>query len=176
MIKRATIFGTAIAVGASMFLFSGRASADDAMSKTDSKFVIDAAQGGMAEVKAGQLAAEKATDPDVKSFAQKMVEDHGKANDELKAAAEKKGIAVPMALDSSHEKMLQKLSKLIGADFDKQYVKDMISDHKDTIELFQKEADKGDDGDLKAWAGQTLPTLQMHLSMIQDIQKKMKGE
>ena len=144
------------------------------LSHGDMKFVNDAAQGGMAEVQAGQIAADKATDPAIKSFGQKMVEDHGKANDQLKEWAQGKNIMMPTQLDSSHQKMIDKLNKLSGEDFDKQYVKDMVSDHKDDVSEFQKFAERGDDQSLKDWAGKTLPTLQMHLAMIQEIHDKMK--
>jgi len=175
MVNRIFSIGTAFAVGAALFFAcSSNAIADDSMAKKDVKFVNDAADGGMAEVAASKMAVDKATDPEIKNFAQKMVDDHSKANDELKAAAEKKGITVSTALSSSHQKMVDKLSAQAGSDFDKLYVKDMVSDHKDAVDLFKKEAQNGEDPDLKAWAAQTLPTLQEHLMMIQDIHKRMK--
>src|SRR4051794_2643240 len=79
------------------------------MSKGDLKFITEAASGGMMEVKAGQLAADKAMSPDVKAFGQKMVEDHGKANDELMAFAKGKGVTMPADLESKHQKMVDKL-------------------------------------------------------------------
>jgi len=147
----------------------------EGMNDADKKFVTDAAQGGMAEVKLGQLAADKASDPDVKSFGQKMVEDHGKANDQLKMLATQKNLAMPSDL-GKHQKTYDKLSKLQGADFDKAYVKEMVDDHKKDVKEFQKEAERGQDHDVKKWAAETLPTLQMHLTMIQDIDKRMNGK
>src|SRR6185312_1533412 len=101
-----------------------------AMNQTnDKKFAMEAAMGGMAEVKKGQLAVEKASNPDVKAFGQKMVDDHTKANEELKEVASKESIDLPTSLDAKQQAMVDKLSKLSGAAFDKAYMKDMVKDH-----------------------------------------------
>jgi putative membrane protein len=138
---------------------------------SDHKFVMDAAVGGMAEVQLGKLASEKATNPDVKQFAQKMVEDHGKANDELKAAASKESIDLPTSLDSKHQATMDRLSKMSGADFDKAYVKEMVKDHDMDVKEFQKEAQNGQNSSVRDFASKTLPTLQEHQKMIHDIDK-----
>jgi putative membrane protein len=143
------------------------------LSASDKKFVMDAAVGGMEEVTLGQLAAQKATDPDVKNFGQKMVDDHSKANDQLKQVASQKGITVPSSLPASKQKDVDKLSKLSGAAFDKAYVSMMVQDHKKDVAEFQKESKNGKDTDIKGFAANTLPTLQDHLKMIQDISAKM---
>jgi putative membrane protein len=143
------------------------------MSAADSKFIKEAAVGGMEEVTLGQLAAQKATDPDVKNFGQKMVDDHSKANDQLKQLAAQKGVTVASALPPSKQKDVDQLSKLSGAAFDKKYVSMMVSDHKKDVAEFKKESAKAKDSDLKSWAGATLPTLQDHLKMIEDISAKM---
>jgi putative membrane protein len=143
------------------------------LSSTDKKFVMEAAVGGMEEVQLGQLAAQKATDPDVKNFGQKMVDDHSKANDQLKQVASQKGITVPSALPASKQKDVDQLSKLSGAAFDKKYVSMMVQDHKKDVAEFKKESTKAKDSDVKGFASNTLPTLQDHLKMIQDISAKM---
>lgn len=143
------------------------------MSATDSKFIKEAAVGGMEEVTLGQLAAQKATDPDVKNFGQKMVDDHSKANDQLKQLATQKGVTVASALPPSKQKDVDKLNKLSGAAFDKAYVSMMVQDHKKDVAEFQKESTKAKDTDVKGFAANTLPTLQDHLKMIQDISAKM---
>lgn len=135
-------------------------------------WVIKHLQGGAEEVRLGQLAATKGTNPKVKEFGKHMVGDHSKAGTELKMLADKKGIKIP-AKDSKSDKDFDKLNKLSGADFDKQYVDMMVADHKADVAAFQKEAEKGSDPNLKAWAGKTLPTLQSHLKMIQEIQSSM---
>jgi len=143
------------------------------LSSADSKFVKEAAVGGMEEVSLGQLAAQKATDPDVKNFGQKMVDDHSKANDQLKQVASQKGITVPSALPASKQKEVDQLSKLSGAAFDKKYVSMMVKDHKKDVAEFKKESTKAKDSDVKSFASTTLPTLQDHLKMIEDISAKM---
>ncbi len=119
-----------------------------------------AAQGGMMEVKLGELASQKAASAPVKEFGAMMVKDHGKANQELKDLAAKKGVTLPSELDSKHQGMVDKFSKLSGDAFDKDYVAE-----------FEKASKSAADPDLKAWAGQTLPTLQTHLTHAQDLKK-----
>jgi putative membrane protein len=143
------------------------------MSAADSKFIKEAAVGGMEEVSLGQLAAQKATDPDVKNFGQKMVDDHSKANDQLKQLASQKGVTVASALPASKQKEVDQLSKLSGAAFDKKYVSMMVQDHKKDVAEFKKQSAKAKDSDLKSFASTTLPTLQDHLKMIEDISAKM---
>jgi putative membrane protein len=150
-----------------------RAHADDAkLSDKDQKYVQDDANGGMTEVMLGKLAAEKATNADVKTFAQKMVDDHTKANDQLKDLAKTKGYEIKDE-GEKEQKMFDKLNKLTGDDFDKEYVNMMVKDHEKAVKEFDDESKNADDADLKKWAGDTLPTLQDHLKMIQDIQSKL---
>jgi putative membrane protein len=143
------------------------------MKSADVKFADKAAQGGMAEVELGQLAAQKASNADVKAFGQQMVDDHSKANDQLKAVASKENITLPNTVDSKDEGLYKKLQGLSGPDFDKTYVKAMVKDHQEDVKEFQKEADKGKDPQIKNFASQTLPILQQHLSKIQSIQSRM---
>jgi len=144
------------------------------VSTADTAFVMKAAQGGMTEVQLGQLAADKGTSQDVKDFGSKMVVDHGKANDELKSIAISKGITIPDKLDAKHQAMVDKQTGLSGTAFDKAYVAAMVKGHKETDALFTKEASSGQDADIKAFAAKTDATVKMHLTMIQDIQSKMK--
>lgn len=139
------------------------------LEKADGDFVVNAADGGMTEVAASQLAQSNATDERVKNFANMMVQDHSKANDQLKKLASAKSLALPSAPSDKHQKAIDDLGKKKGADFDKAYVKMMLSDHKDVVDMFKKEADKAKDADLKTWATSTIPTLQMHLDSIKAI-------
>lgn len=145
------------------------------MKSADAKFADDAAQGGMAEVQLGQLAAQKASNPDVKAFGQQMVDDHTKANEQLKTVATHENMTLPTTLDSKDQKLMTKLQGLSGSDFDRAYVKAMVKDHQEDVKAFQKEADKGKDPQIKNFASQTLPVLQQHLSKIQSIQSNMGG-
>jgi putative membrane protein len=137
----------------------------------DKKFVKEAAIGGMAEVELGKLAQQKASSDAVKQFGQKMVNDHSKANEELKAAATKDGLELPTELDKKHQKLMDKLSKLSGPEFDKAYIKNMVKDHKKDVSEFQDEASKGTMPGIKEFAQKTLPTLEQHLQMVKDLNK-----
>jgi len=143
------------------------------LSASDTKFIKEAAVGGMEEVTLGQMAAQKASNPDVKSFGQRMVDDHSKANDQLKQVAAQKGVTVASTLPPSKQKDVDKLNKLSGAAFDSAYVSMMVQDHKKDVAEFQKESKHAKDTDVKGFAANTLPTLQDHLKMIQDISAKM---
>ena len=145
------------------------------MSAADKKFMMEAAQGGMEEVELGKVAAANASNADVKAFGQKMVDDHSKANDQLKQLAQTKGVTLPTDMSKAQHKDMDKLSKMTGADFDHAYVKMMVMDHKKDVAEFAKESKSAKDSDLKSWAGTTLPTLQDHLKMIQDLSGKMGG-
>jgi putative membrane protein len=140
----------------------------------DKKFVKEAAIGGLTEVELGKLALQKASDSNVKQFAQKMVDDHTKANDQLKQVASKENIQVPDSLDSKHQSHIDKLSKLSGEQFDKAYVKDQLKDHEKDVREFSNEAQGGNDPLVKSFASSTLPTLQEHLSMVKNLNKSEK--
>ncbi len=157
---------------------SKSASSDKSSSKVsaaDKTFVRKAAQGGIAEVELGKLAADKGQSDDVKKFGQKMVDDHTKANDQLKTVAQQKNIALPTEPSSKDKAFKDKLSSLSGAQFDKMYMQHMVMDHKKDVAEFQKEANSGKDQDVKSFAQQTLPTLQEHLKMAQQTNQAAAG-
>ena len=134
-------------------------------------FAVKAANGGMMEVQLGEYASKNATEKSVKSFAAMMVKDHTKANDELKSLAKSKNITLPAAVGSDKTDMMTDLMKKTGGDFDKAYINEMVKDHKNDIDLFQKAADDSKDNDIKAFATKKLPTLKMHLNNVEAIQK-----
>ena len=144
------------------------------LSDADKTFIMKAAQGGMAEVALGNLAAQQGASADVKSFGNRMVNDHGKAGDELKTLATNKGLALPMDLDAEGKKTQDELSKKSGKDFDKAYIDDMVKDHEKDVAEFQKESTAAQDPDLKAWVSKTLPTLQDHLKQAKEVAGKVK--
>jgi len=139
------------------------ASQDGAVPAT---FVKKAAIDGMAEVELGKIAASKAQDEKVREFAQKMVTDHTKANEELASIAKKKGMTVPTQLDAEHKMVLQSLNAKSGKAFDDAYSQHMNADHAKAVALFQG-AVTGADPDLAAFAKKTLPTLEEHKQMAQ---------
>ncbi|MDQ3819804.1 MAG: DUF4142 domain-containing protein, partial [Acidobacteriota bacterium] len=116
---------------------SANTSSTAALSSEDRSFMTEAATGGMAEVELGRLAAEKGQSADVKKFGQRMVDDHSKANDELKQLASKKGVTLPTDLTSEQKSEKEKLSKLSGAAFDKEYMSTMVEDHDKDVKAFQ---------------------------------------
>jgi putative membrane protein len=139
------------------------------------KFVSDAAEGGLMEVELGRLAMQKTGNDAVRNFGMQMVQDHSRANSELKAVAARKHIEVPTQLSSNQKSTLDKLSKLSGADFDKEYMSNMVKDHEADVKEFETQANKGNDPDVKAFAAKTLPTLQKHLQMARDVNNQVSN-
>jgi putative membrane protein len=152
-----------LTVGAAAQMSSGSDTGSSQLSAGDKMFVKKAAQGGMAEVELGKLAADKGSTDDVKKFGQRMVDDHSKANDQLKQIASSKGITVPDDMNAKDKATKARLEMLSGAQFDRAYMNDMVKDHVEDISEFNKEAKMGKDPDVKGFASQTLPTLQDHL-------------
>lgn len=149
---------------------------DDSNRERDADFAVKAADGGMMEVALGRLAQTKGSTAEVRTFGGNMVTDHSAANAELKALAAQKNITLPDTLSQDKQDKYNDLAKKSGMDFDKAYIDFMVDDHKDDIDEFQKEADKGNDPELKNWASQKLPTLRHHLMMAEDAQKMVKDK
>lgn len=176
--------GTTGAAGSSSATTSGSKAAGAGTStkaarNPDQAFVEKAAMGGMAEVELGNLAQQKASSDEVKQFASRMVQDHGKANDELKQIASSKGIDLPTALDKKHRSDVDRLGKMSGAQFDRAYMSHMVDDHKKDVAEFKKASSSARDSDVKGFASKTLPTLQEHLQLAQktnDAVKKADGK
>ena len=135
------------------------------MTSQDHNFIMDAAMGGLEEVELGRVAAQQGMSAEVKQFGQRMVDDHSQANSELMTLASSKGITLPTELDQKHRAEVTKLSAMSGAEFDREYTKMMVSDHRKDVSEFEKQSTRGTDPDLKAFASKTLPTLQEHLRM-----------
>lgn len=129
----------------------------------DASFYKHIAEGGIAEVDAGNLAEEKATDPKVKDFAGMMVKDHTAANDKLKALADSKGIKLPTSASVAQMATEAKLKVLSGQTFDDSYIKGQVKAHQQTIALLKKEIASGQDADAKSFAQSILPTVRSHL-------------
>jgi len=135
----------------------------------DRHFMDKAAQGGMAEVELGQLAEQNGQSQAVKDFGQRMVNDHSKANDELKQLASQKGVSLPTTLDAKDQATKQHLSNLKGEAFDRAYMNDMVKDHKADVAEFKHESMAAHDPQLKEWVSKTLPTLESHLQEAEKI-------
>jgi putative membrane protein len=141
----------------------------------DTHFAKEAAQGGMAEVKLGQLAQHKGVSDSVKNFGERMVDDHSKAGDKLKDLASHENITLPTDISAKDQVIYDRLSKLNGAAFDRAYAKDMVKDHEADVAAFQKEANAGKLDSLKGFASDTLPTLQDHLKEAKEMMKSVAG-
>ncbi len=136
---------------------------DDTKLEDDAAFLVKAADGGMMEVKLGQLAVANAASPAVKQFGQMMVDGHGKANEELKTLAASKNISIPDSLSDKKRDKYNELAEKKGADFDKAYAAYMVEDHKEDIEAYKKAAENAKDAEIKSWAAGKVPVLQQHL-------------
>lgn len=152
---------------------TGMARGNGQLSSQDQKFVLDAAQGGMMEVELGRTAGKNASSSDVKSFGQRMVTDHTKANTKLMTLASNKGVDLPRTLPTDKQKDRDKMAGLSGAEFDRMYIQHMVKDHDKTIALFETQAQKGTDADLRAFAQETLPTLREHKTMVDSLASKL---
>ncbi len=140
------------------------------------EFFKEAASGGMFEVAAGKLAQDAAEDPQVREFGQRMVTEHGKSSDELAELAKKIDMSMPSDMESKHKQTLDSLKEQKGAAFDRTYMREMVSDHRNDIAIFQSYAQNGDNAELKQFAQTTLPMLQEHLQMALEITQAEKAE
>lgn len=186
-ITRNNLLALSLAAGAWMFTACGQkdkpedtkevaeeqneAKFEDTEIENDTEWAVAVADLGMLEVEASKLALERATTPAVKDFAQTMVTDHTKANEELKAAASQKNISLPAALSDKSQKKLNDLREKSGKDFEDAYTDCMVKDHKEAVDKFKKQAEKGEDADLKSWAAGKVATLEHHLEMAKATEK-----
>lgn len=139
----------------------------------DKEFFIITAQANSAEVDLGRMAADKGTNADVKRFANRMINDHGKAIEELKRLAIQKGVALPAVVSKEQSKVAHVLSNKVGKDFDKSYMDQAIRDHENVVKAFEKASTEAKDPDLQRWVAQTLPTLRDHLNAAKQIASKL---
>ena len=147
--------------------------ADDAKVDAESKFLKEAASGGMLEVKLGELAVQQAQNPEVRRFGQRMVTDHTKACKELTSLADKNGITLSKTLNSKHEAVLTKFKDMKGADFDRAYMANMVKDHEEDVADFTKESKNAQSDQVRDFATKTLPTLQEHLRLARTVAAKV---
>jgi len=167
---------TKVADSLNMARADNTTSADQAAvpAEEDSKFAVQAASGGLAEVQLGQLAQEKGTTAAVKDFGRMMVEDHSKANEELKTLAASKNISLPSAPGEEKQKTFADLSAKTGKDFDKAYISEMVRDHEKDVKLFEDAQQTVKDPELRQFVEKTLPVLRKHLEHIQGMEKTAK--
>ena len=160
----ATLGMTLLAAG--LLITVPRANAAIAVSMADKNFILAAAQGGMTEVKLGELAAQNGKRDDVKAFGQMMVKDHSAINDDLKALAAQKGVTLPDSLDAKHQGMVDKMAALTGSEFDDAYIASMIKAHKKDAKEFKAESAATQDADIKSFVDKSIPVVDGHLKRI----------
>lgn len=159
------------ATAALLFGLASLAQAADTVSAAD--FAEEASAKGIAEIETGKLALEKGTHAEVKTFAQAMIDDHTRANDELKALAEKKNLKVSDDAELMNKAKAMILQVRDGENFDEAYANNQVVAHEQTIELYRK-ATASDDAEISAWAKDTLPKLEHHLEMAKDLQTQTR--
>jgi putative membrane protein len=147
---------------------------DDTEREDDIEFAMDAAEGGMLEIQLAELAMANGSSVEVKNFAQTMIKDHSQANEELKALAASKNIVLPTSLSDEKQKDFNDLSTKTGVDFDKAYCDYMVKDHKDDVDEFKKEAEKGEDADIRNWAAGKVSSLEHHLTLAETMKETVK--
>lgn len=183
-LKTRTIVVAALLIGSG--LTTGALAADDmsnppsssTMNSTklgwgDKHFLSNATKSGMEEVAISRVAAERATNPEVKALAQKIVSDHEKTNSQLMQLATADGVDLPSRAEKHDMKVTEKWQKKdMGTDFDKAYLKQMIDDHEDAIDAYRKAA-KSDNSEIASLAGKTLPALQEHRTRAEELRKQL---
>ena len=166
MQNRTVLFGSA-----GLVLFAAAIPAFSAMNSADRQFMITAARTDMIEAHEGQIAADRATQSDVKDLAKALINDHTQDYEQLTILATKTGVKIPKGINAAKDPAIAQLNHLKGAGFDRQFAKDEIVDHRRAVAAFKRESEHGKDPDVKAYATQTLPTLEKHLQLAEECEK-----
>lgn len=141
----------------------GKLSAQSSVSKADRKLYTKLAEGNLAEIAAAKQALAKSNDPQIKTFAQHMIDDHGMAMDQLSTLARNKQLELPAVPDEKHRKMAERMADMSAIDFNSQYAQAMVVDHRATLKLLDKITSSAKDEDLKDLAAKMKPKVQSHL-------------
>lgn len=152
-----------------------RKAAQNKLEHADTSFVKKVAENTKSEMELATLAQQKAADPQVKEFAQKIMTDHQKADEKLKEVAQQEKIDLPDRKSMGETTEKGRLDRLNGADFDRAYMKHMVAEHEQDINDFRKEATNSKDDAVRKFASENLPVLQEHLKMARDINAKVNG-
>ncbi len=139
-----------------------------------SSFLVKAADGGLAEVAAGKIAADKSVNKDVKDFAKEMIRDHEAMNNDVQSLAKKLNITLPASYSEDHQKKIAELGGKTAKEFDKDFIDMMVADHKKMIELFRDASDDNLDPGVRAFVIATVPALEAHLAKAELIQKTLQ--
>jgi putative membrane protein len=145
------------------------------LADVDLDFATEAAQGGLFEVRLGELAAQRSQNPEVQEFGKRMAVDHGQANDTLMEIAGQKGIELPQTLSDDAQETYEDFQERSGEDFDEAYMDEMVSDHEDDVDAFESYVEDAEDSELRSFAEQTLPTLKEHLQLARQTQERVES-
>jgi len=156
-------------VGLSIHLHSGEVD-----KKSDATFVLKASESDLAEIELAKLAMKQSSNTRVREFAARMIKGHTKSSEELAPLAKKHGFALAKEVNSMHKEVCEKLKKTSGADFDREYMSGQVKAHQTAVKLFTQQSKSGQNADLRAFASKTLPTIEEHLKMAQDLAKSEK--
>jgi putative membrane protein len=170
------IHGLSLALAATLAATcsTGLAHAQTADTTTqDKQFVMDASEGSMAEIAQSKVALRKSKNPDVKAYAQKMIDDHTKLRAAMAPFNQQMGVKTPQPLNEEHQEEARKLASLSGKDFDKEYISAMDKDHHKTLTKFQNEIATTQDATLKTAVQQGATDVQEHTQMADDLSQKM---
>jgi putative membrane protein len=181
--RRTTVLAALLAAGLGLALAAYAADPDkdkdkkdadkDQKALADPEFVFKASAAGLAEVNLGRLAADRASNADVKKFGQQMADEHMKANQDLIKLADGKRFRLPPTMDREHAQAAERLARLRGEEFDREFMKQMVKDHEEAVALFEAQAKDSKDEELKTWVNKALPTLRDHLKMAHDVAGKV---
>jgi putative membrane protein len=167
--KRVIVGAALVAVSIGWLLMGTTLAQREMVSDRDQEFVKKATRASIAEVRLGEMAAERAESPQVQQFGQHMVADHTQAKQELMSLAQTQKMTLPTDMDTQHHEIAEGLALLQGANFDRAFMRYMVADHEKAVQLFSKAARQSQDADLKAFAAKILPLLQEHLHMARNL-------
>ena len=155
---------------------ANKAAGPSQVTESDREFATKAAMGGKHEVELGRLAADRASDSDVKAFANRMIQDHSRAGDELMQTTSRLGIKAADEDEAPFKEMVDRLSKLKGAEFDRAYMSDMVEDHMKDLSEIESYAKGDNNPELKAWAAKIVPIVREHLQQAQSVAAKIGAQ
>jgi putative membrane protein len=133
----------------------------------DQRFADFATESGLAEVEAGRLAASRAQSGEVRDFANRMVEEHSRADEDLNGLLDRKGIQTAAGISPEHRQMIDRLAQLSGQAFDREYIAGQVADHREAVARYRRQTIEGEDRDIRELAKRSLPQLEQHLAMAQ---------
>jgi len=172
--KRSFIFMIAVVMALVAMTILAYAAKNE-LSHQDKSFLEDAAKGNMLEMQLGQLASTQSSNPDIQKMGKNLTKDHSAVNQQLGAIAQQNAATLPMELGYEQKHKVDSLAKKSGSDFDRTFLDDVLKAHKNSIDIYQKEANNGKDLALRSLASQTLPKLREHQSMAQQMQTAAKS-